>query len=79
MASFGGFFKSPEPARDKYLSRLFGLFSEVVVRAWCAHPLAPYEDLGRPTLCAIAQTRRHTVDFTLRQRNSGRCYVRESK
>ena len=79
MASFAGFFKSPESARDKYLAHLFGLFSEEVVRAWCAHPRAPYEDLGRPTLCAAGQTRGHTLDFTLQRRDTGQCYVAESK
>ena len=50
MGSCADFFRSAEPARDKYLSRLFGLFSEEVVRTWCACPEAAYLDLGRPTL-----------------------------
>lgn len=76
---FERFFRSSEPARDKYLSRLFALFGEQVVRAWCACPEAPYEDLGRPTLCDPGQTRGHTVDFTLQHRDSGRTYVAEMK
>jgi hypothetical protein len=76
---FERFFRSSEPARDKYLSRLFSLFSEQVVRAWCACPEAPYEDLGRPTLYEPGQTRGHTLDFTLRHRDSGRKYVAELK
>ncbi len=79
MASFVGFFRSPDPARDKFLSRFFALFSESVVRTWCAVPQAPYEDLGRPTLCKPGSTRGHTIDFTLRDRSSGRCYVVELK
>jgi hypothetical protein len=77
--SFGWFFRSSEPRRDKYLSRLFALFSEQLVRAWCEHPDAPYEDLGRPTLCEPGLTRGHTLDFTLRRRNSERTYVAELK
>ena len=37
-------------SRGKYLSRVFGIFSEEIVRIWAADPRAPFEDLGRPTL-----------------------------
>jgi hypothetical protein len=77
--AFEQFFRSSVPARDKYLSRLFGLFSEQIVRAWCACPQAPYEDLGRPTLCEPGLTRGHTLDFTFRRRNADATYVAESK
>lgn len=77
--TFGRFFRSSEPARDKYLSRLVGLFSEHVVRAWCACPQAPYDDLGRPTLCELGLSRGHTLDFTLRRRNSDAKYAAELK
>ena len=77
--AFERFFRSPEPARDKYLSRLFALFAEQVVREWCAFPSTPYEDLGRPTLYDPGQTWGHTIDFTLRRRDSGRTYVAELK
>jgi hypothetical protein len=43
-------FRSSSSARDKFLSRLFGIFSEEIVRIWCRAPDAPYEDLGRPTI-----------------------------
>ena len=77
--NFSSFFRSAVPARDKYLSRLFALFSEQVVRAWCACPAATYEDLGRPTLCEPGMRRGHTIDFTLRHRNAGLSYVAELK
>lgn len=79
MGEFDRFFKSTSPARDKYHARLFGLFSESVVRMWCAHPDAAYEDLGRPTLVEPGTTRGHTLDFTLRNRSTGQTYVAESK
>jgi hypothetical protein len=79
VGSFASFFRSATPARDKYLSRLFGLFSEEVVRTWCACPDAPYSDLGRPTVCEPGQARGHTLDFTLRRRTSGRDYAAELK
>ena len=77
--AFDRFFRSAEPVRDKYLARLFALFAEQVVRAWCACPQAPYDDLGRPTLCDPGQRWGHTIDFTLRRRDSGRTYVAELK
>lgn len=77
--TFGRFFRSTVPARDKYLSRLFALFSEQVVREWCSCPEASYEDLGRPTLCEPGIRRGHTIDFTLRRRDSGLSYVAELK
>jgi hypothetical protein len=76
---FEQFFRSSSPARDRYLSRLFGLFSEDVVRAWCACPEASYDDVGRPTLCIHGESRGHTIDFTLRHRESSRTYVAEMK
>ena len=79
MGSFDAFFHRTEPARDKYLSRLFGLFSEKVVHTWCACAQAPYEDLGRPTLYDTDRGSRHTLDFTLRHRRSGKTYASEMK
>ncbi|MGF1665790.1 MAG: hypothetical protein ACFCVC_05910 [Acidimicrobiia bacterium] len=72
-------FRSPEPGRDKFLSRLFGLSNEEVVRAWAADERAPYEDLGRPTLRWPADAAWHTLDFTLRRRSDGAVFVAEMK
>lgn len=78
---FEQFFKSTEQARDAFLSRLFGLFNEDVVRNWCRCPQAPYEDLGRPTLWKKGSPTLHpTLDFTLRERAlGGRTFVAEMK
>jgi hypothetical protein len=73
------FFRSAEPARDTYLSQLSGRFSEQVVRAWCGRPQAPYENLGRPPLHAPDASRGSTLDFTLRERATGRLFVSELK
>jgi hypothetical protein len=72
-------FRSENPTRDKFLSRLFGLFNEEVVRHWCRCPVAPYEDLGRPTLRTPGEVRGHTLDFTLRHRKTGKVFVAEMK
>lgn len=76
---FEHIFKSHEPSRDKYISRLFGIFSEEVVRAWCQYPEAPYKDLGRPTLRTPAESRGHTLDFTLQHHSSEVICVAEMK
>jgi len=68
-----------DPARDKFLSRLFGLFNEEVVRHWCRYPEAPYEDLGRPSLYEPGERRGYTLDFTLRRRATGEVFVAEMK
>ena len=77
VSPFERLFHSDNSARDNFRSRLFGLFSEEIVRYWCANERASYEDLGRPTLwCDGAYA---TVDFTLRSRADGRCYAAEMK
>jgi hypothetical protein len=76
---FEEIFNSGTPARDKYLARLFGLFNEHVVRDWCREPGARYDDLGRPTLWPPDRARYHTLDFTFRDRRTGRTYVGELK
>lgn len=80
MLTFLDFFRQPNlPGRDKYLSRLFGLFSENVVRAWCTLPDSPYDNIGRPYLKRRGEARGHTLDFTLRERASGQVYIAEMK
>jgi hypothetical protein len=79
MVEFEQVFKSDLPARDKFLARLFGIFSEDAVRFWANCPESPYEDLGRPTLRAIPKDRGSTLDFALRSRVDGRCFVAEMK
>lgn len=78
---FVSIFKQPEAlaARGKYLSRVFGIFSEEIVRIWASDPRAPYEDLGRPTLRAEGEKSGSTLDFTFRSRETGKVYVAELK
>ena len=66
-----------ESRRDAYRSRLFGLFSEEVVRHWCANDRSPYRNLGRPT--QWSGTAYATLDVTLQSRTSHACYVAEQK
>jgi hypothetical protein len=72
-------FRSDVARRDNFLARLFGIFSEDVVRAWCACPQATYTDLGRPTLRGPGDIRGTTLDFTLHHQQSGRTYMAKLK
>ena len=79
--SFERLFKSDNAKRDKFLSRLFGVFNEEIVRLWCNDGRSPYENLGRPTLRPKPPggQRGDTLDFTLRSRQDGRAFVAELK
>lgn len=65
--------------RDKFLSRVFGIFSEKIVSIWCKLPsenkYKNYENLGRPTI--LYNGKRFTLDFTLK--NPEGIYVAEMK
>ncbi len=77
--TFQSLFHSNDPARDKFLSRCFGIFSEKIVRCWGKDPQAPYEDLGRPTIKSIDKKSHYTLDFTLRSKKDNRVYITEMK
>jgi hypothetical protein len=79
--AFRGIFRneSHPVARGKFLSRLFGIFSEEIVSLWAKDARAPYESLGRPTIKVEGDQRGHTLDFTLRDRSTGKVYVAEMK
>ena len=74
---FDELFRSTDAGRDAFRARLFGLFSEEIVRAWCANEAAPYRDLGRPTLWTARAFA--TLDFTLQSRADSRVHVAEQK
>lgn len=78
MATLESLFRSGDPKRDNFLSRIFGIFSEEVVRYWCANTRSKYVDLGRPTL-HTADGKWHTLDFTLRDQSTSKTYVAEMK
>ena len=53
-----------------FLSRIFGICSEEIIRIWCNHKDSPYKNLGRPTIkkienCEDVRTigRGSTLDF----------------
>ena len=79
-SQFVSLFQVPvDPERGKFLSRVFGIFSEEIVRLWSAAAAAPYEDLGRPTIRFNDAPAYSTLDFTLRHRVSRKVYVAELK
>ena len=74
--TFEDIFATRNARQDNFRSRLFGMFSEDIVRYWAANEQAPYACLGRPTIwdgSAFA-----TIDFTLQARD-GRTFVAEQK
>ena len=62
--------------RDKFLSRLFGIFNEEIIRVWCTNEKSPYTDKGRPTI--YDNGKRYTLDFLLEDRDS-RLFITEMK
>jgi hypothetical protein len=66
-------------ARGKFLSRVFGIFSESIVQTWSADERAPYSNLGRPTLAAPSPVRKPTLDFLFECRRTGKRFVVEQK
>lgn len=76
---FESLFRTSLPVRDKLLSRLFGIFSEDIVRIWCRCPDAPYQDLGRPRLRLDGGVSGSTLDFLLADRRDHRRFVAEMK
>jgi hypothetical protein len=79
MISFEQIFKTDNPTRDKFLSRLFGLFSEDLVRIWLRTGDSPYENLGKPALALVGTNKRYTLDFTLKSKQTGNAYIGELK
>ena len=72
-------FQSSNGCRDKFLSRLFGIFNEDIVRTWCNDPRSPYENVGRPTIKPATVRKGHTLDFALRERQTESIFVSEMK
>jgi hypothetical protein len=67
------------PARGKFLSRVFGIFSEAIVQIWSEDERSPYRNLGRPTLALPSTARSPTLDFLFECRRTGRRFVVEQK
>ena len=78
---FDSFFKRPQasPKRAKFLSRLFGIFSEELVNIWAEDERSPYLNLGRPTIYGAEGEKNHTLDFTFEDRITGKRFVVEMK
>ena len=76
---FVSLFKQDEAdrKRGKYLSRLFGIFSEDIVRIWAADVNCHYKDLGRPSIRFEGKT--YTLDFTFQHKQSRKVYIVEQK
>ena len=63
--------------RDKFLSRIFAIFNEEIIRIWCENKNSPFIDLGRPTVYDN-DGKHYTLDFLL-QDNKGNIFLTEMK
>jgi hypothetical protein len=79
QVEFEKVFKVTPPARAKVLAKVFGLFTEDLVKMWCECAQSDYENLGRPTIRLPGERRGSTLDFTFRRRRGGRVFVGELK
>ena len=61
------------------MSRVFGIFSEQIVRCWAKDSRSPYENLGRPTLRKRGEKAGYALDFTLLHKDTGKIFVAEQK
>jgi hypothetical protein len=69
--------------RGKFLSRIFGIFSEKIVTYWAMHEEAPFSaHLLRPTVREYGEQHGYTLDFTFEERtkeSKPRRFVSEMK
>lgn len=65
---------SCEDKRGKFLSRLFGIFSEEIVKIWCENNKSPYENIGRPTLIT-SDGNYYVLDFTFVDKENNKFIV----
>jgi hypothetical protein len=66
--------------RDKFLSRVFGIFSEEIALIWFESSKSPYKNLGRPTIYKSGSNDKgFTLDFTLQEKEEKRIYIAEMK
>jgi hypothetical protein len=80
-SQFSAFLQKPGQTalRGKFLSRLFGIFNEEIVRFWAADERCPYRDLGRPTVFDPRDAKGSTLDFTFEDRATEKRFVVEMK
>lgn len=63
--------------RDKFLSRIFGIFNEEIIRIWCENDKSPFTNIGRPTIYDY-NGKHFTLDFLLKD-SENRLFVAEMK
>ena len=72
-------FRSDIGQRDKFLAHFFAFFSEEAIRCWCSDPKNRYADLGRPRVMTVTSSKLYFLDFTFRERSSGRIFLGKQK
>lgn len=72
-------FNTKDSKRDNFLSRVFGIFNEDIVRFWCKNPKSKYDDLGRPSLYNGDKYTGTPLDFCLRDKKNKHLFLGEQK
>lgn len=76
MIELSAFFKDGSPDKGSFLSRIFGIFNEEIIRIWARDPRSPYSiHERRPTL--YDGSRGYTLDFLFEK--DGTLFVSEMK
>ena len=71
--------QNQELTNANFKSRIFGIFSEEIVRIWLKNPKCKYDDLGRPTLYDLNIQKLAQLDFTLRNKKTKKLFIAEQK
>lgn len=65
--------------RNSFIAKVFGAFNEDIVRIWANRNNSKYKNLGRPTIYRNNEGKRNTLDFTMKERKTGKIYISEMK
>jgi len=77
--SLEAIFRSQTASRDKFLSRVMGIFSESIVLTWVLSPQSAYTNLGRPRITLPESKKSYSLDFMLQPRGEEKSFIAEMK
>lgn len=77
--NFKNLFTNSSETRNNFLARVFGVFSEEIVKFWLANENCPYLSCGRPTIFDSNNKKVALLDFTIRSKNDNKLFIVEQK
>jgi hypothetical protein len=72
-------FSSLDKERNNFIARTLGIFSEHLVHFWTANNKCEFENIGRPDIFDKNCKKVAQLDFTLKNRETGKFYIVELK